>query len=206
MDPAHPRALSERGARRRAADCSARALRQWAQRVSLFSLRRFCSSATTNFWQLMFAIAGGLFGSGGGTSSSMMGGSTSGGLFGSKPATGGGLFGGSSNKPAGGMFGGGSSSSGMSGGGLFGAKPAASTGGLFGGGGMASQPKSTFSGAQPGLFGGQSTGQSPFGSAVQANLQNGTASIEFNGIKDKDHGGDAKNLITLTSITADPSY
>lgn len=118
--------------------------------------------------------------------------SSSGGLFGSKPATGGGLFGAKTATTGTGIFGGGAA-----------AKPA---GGLFGGagsGGMSSQSKpSLFSGS----FGGQPTTQSTFGSAPQADLQNGTASIQFSGIKDKDHGGDAKNIITLNSITADPNY
>ena len=76
---------------------------------------------------------------------------------------------------------------------------------LFGssGGGMSSQPSTSFF---PSSFSSQPAGQSAFGSTNQADLQNGTASIQFTGIKDKDHGGDAKSLITLTSITADPSY
>lgn len=118
-----------------------------------------------------------------------MGSSSSGGLFGSKPASTG-LFG---AKPA------------TTGTGMFGTAAAPKTsGGLFGsGGGMGSQPKTSFFSSG---FGGQNSGQSTFGSSSQADLQNGTASIQFTGIKDKDHGGDAKNLITLNSITADPSY
>lgn len=160
----------------------------------------------------------------------MMGSSTStggGGLFSSKPATGGGLFG-SQNKPAGGLFGQSTTTTGMSsGGGLFGKPAATGGGGIFGTSAGTTQQKSTFfSGSQPSGFGGQSamssgfgaqsttsslfgaqgTSQGAFGASSQFNLQNGTSSIIFNGYKDKDHGGDSKNLITLNAITAEPTY
>jgi nucleoporin p58/p45 len=114
------------------------------------------------------------------------------------------------------------------GGGLFGKPAATGGGGIFGSSAGTTQQKSTFfSGSQPSGFGGQNTMSGGFGaqsttsgvfgaqgstqgafgaSSSQFNLQNGTSSINFNGYKDKDHGGDSKNLITLNAITAEPTY
>jgi hypothetical protein len=183
---------------------------QWVTKPNNSCIQRFVFG-TQDSQSSNFLSAGGLFGSSGG--GGMMGQSSTsgGGLFGQTkpPTTGGGLFG--QSKPStgmssgGGIFGGGSTSAGMStgggGGGLFGSKPATSTG-LF----SSSGKSSFFSGGPSTAFGGQGNDQSSFGSTPQANLQDGTSAIHFNGIKDKDHGGDAKHLITLNSITAEPSY
>jgi uncharacterized ubiquitin-like protein YukD len=142
----------------------------------------------------------GMFGSGGGMSNSPVRmGTTSGGLFGAKPSA----------SSSGGIFG--SKPTTSTGGGLFGASKPATGGGIFGSSTSLSQAKSSFFGgggagsSTTGMFS-QSSGGGSFGAGPQANWEDGTAAIHFAGIKDKDHGGDSKSLITLNAITAEPSY
>lgn len=96
------------------------------------------------------------------------------------------------------------------GGGLFGSKPAnTGGGGLFGGSNNTGNKSTFFSNNTSSPFGGSganNSGSATFGSSQPANLEAGTAAINFTGVKDKDHGGDNKTVITLNSITADPSY
>ena len=121
---------------------------------------------------------GGLFGS-----ASKSGG---GGLFGSKPST----FGGTStfgnnnnNQGSGNMFGGSGNNNSFGGGGGM-------NNNSFGGGG--------------GGFG--RNDQDPTRGQQPADISNGTSMIQFENIKDKDSGTNTNAMITLKSITAEPSF
>ena len=149
-------------------------------------------------------------------------GNTGTGMFGGGGnSTGSGLFGGGqTNKTSGSFFSGGNTSGGGSNTGLFGGgnKGMSSGNTLFGqktnnmnqntgnkSTFFSSSSGSAFNKGTSGFRSGNTTGGSSFGSGGSVRLEEGTSGMQFNGYKDKDHGSDNKNTITLNAITAEPN-
>ena len=160
--------------------------------------------------------SGGFFGGGGGTKTGgFFGGGSSNTSSGFGMNSRGGNMFGSNNSSSTPTFGGGSNAGNTT----FGSKAGTSGTGMFG---MSNQSNSgstwnsNNSGNKSSFFGSNTSNSNSgsfFGSSmnnnmnsIQANLEDGTAGVNFTGLRDNDHGNDSKNMIHLNTLTAAPSH